>query len=69
LGAPFSSPTGLRLVRVVEVLETISTAEARTLLEKLAQGAPHDPLARQARSALDRLAARPAGSSPGPRAD
>ncbi len=49
----------LRLVRALEVLEQINTAEARRLLEELAKGAPGALLTREAQAALERLARRP----------
>jgi WD40 repeat protein len=57
-----ASPSGdrLRALRAVEVLERQATAEARQLLDKLAQGIPAAPLTREAKAALDRLAKRPA---------
>jgi len=45
----------LRVVRAVEVLERISNAEARQLLQSLADGAPGALETVQARAALARL--------------
>jgi WD40 repeat protein len=45
----------VRLVRSVEVLEEMGTAEARQLLETLAKGAPGALPTREAQAALDRL--------------
>jgi hypothetical protein len=55
-------PEDLRGVRAVAVLERIGTPEARRLLEALAGGAPEARLTGEARAALLRLAARPAGA-------
>lgn len=55
-----SSPDVLRAVRCVRVLEWIGSAEARQILEKLAQGMPDAQLTRDAQAALKRLAKRPA---------
>jgi WD40 repeat protein len=46
---------GLRLLRCVEVLEHIGSAEARTLLEQVAKASPAPEPADQARAALARL--------------
>jgi WD40 repeat protein len=48
----------LRLVRALEVLEQVGTAEARRVLEDLARGAPGALPTREAQAALDRLARR-----------
>jgi RNA polymerase sigma factor (sigma-70 family) len=48
------SPSLLRSVRAVEVLEHIATPEARQLLGKLAGGAPEARLTREAKAALER---------------
>ncbi len=58
LEGPTLSPDRLREVRVVEVLETIGSKEARTMLEVLARGAD-GRLTREAKEALARLAALP----------
>jgi hypothetical protein len=47
-----------RLVRAVEVLEHIGTAQAREVLRTLAAGAPGALLTREAQGALARLAGR-----------
>src|SRR5262249_46731097 len=49
------TPERLRLDRSLEVLERIGDAEARALLNTLADGAPGDWLTRQAQASLDRL--------------
>ena len=49
----------LRVVRAVEVLEHIGTAEVREVLKVLARGTPQAPLTREAKASLDRLARRP----------
>jgi hypothetical protein len=62
LGELDSSPQGpwdARLLRGVEVLERIGTAEARQALEALAGGPAHHPLTEDARAAAGRLS-RPA---------
>jgi hypothetical protein len=48
----------LRAVRAVEVLEHIATREARDMLKKLASGVQEARLTREAKAALERLAAR-----------
>jgi len=48
----------LRKLRAVEALERMSGPEARSLLQKLAQGASEARLTRDARATLDRLARR-----------
>ena len=50
----------VRLVRAVEVLDRLNTAEARQILETLAKGAPGALPTREAQAVLDRLAKRPA---------
>jgi RNA polymerase sigma factor (sigma-70 family) len=52
------SPAGLRVLRAIEVLELIATAEARQHLETLAAGASEARLTREARATLDRLSRR-----------
>jgi WD40 repeat protein len=56
----------LRAVRAVEVLEHCGTAEARKLLQALADGAPEALLTREARAALQRLKGRPVPASGAP---
>jgi hypothetical protein len=46
----------VRGMRAVEVLERIGTAEARQVLQVIAQGAPGARLTREAQEALKRLA-------------
>jgi RNA polymerase sigma factor (sigma-70 family) len=53
----------LRMLRAVEVLEHLGTAESRRLLESLAKGASDARLTQEAKSALARLT-RQAGQSP-----
>jgi hypothetical protein len=56
LEGPVTAPERLRELRALEVLEQIGSAEARQLLETLAQGAADAPLTQEARTALRRLA-------------
>jgi hypothetical protein len=60
LDGPNPSPTQLRIIRAVQVLEQIADAPARKLLEKLAHGSPEARLTREARAAVERLSKRPA---------
>jgi RNA polymerase sigma factor (sigma-70 family) len=53
------SPEELRLLRSVELLEMVGTAEARRVLSALAEGAVGSRLTREARAAVHRLARRP----------
>lgn len=55
LTEPVIDPERLRLVRAVEVLETIGTAEAGNLLKTLESGAPEALLTREARTSRLRL--------------
>lgn len=48
------STSRLRELRAVEALETISSAAARRVLERLAQGNPASLMTRQARASLVR---------------
>jgi hypothetical protein len=50
----------LRVLRCVEVLETIGTLQAKGLLEQLAGGSEADRLTRASKAALERLSRRPA---------
>jgi hypothetical protein len=61
LGAPLSSPEGLRLRRAVEALERMGTPEARAVLERLTDAPADDPLSREAQRALRRLKRLQAG--------
>lgn len=49
------SPDRLRQLRAVEVLERLGTADARTLLKMMAEGAPAARLTREAKASLERL--------------
>ena len=49
----------LRSVRALEVLERVSTPEAKKLLAELAKGAPEAWLTREAKAALDRINKQP----------
>src|SRR5262249_19836393 len=52
------SPTQMRAVRAVEVLEYVGGPEARHVLQKLADGALQARLTREAKAALARMAKR-----------
>jgi hypothetical protein len=52
------SPEAMRQVRAVQVLEFVSTPEARQVLEVLAKGAPGARLTNEATASLERLAKR-----------
>ena len=54
---PENSDDIRRLGRVVDALEHAATPEARQILQRLADGAPGVPLTRQAKAAIERLAA------------
>jgi RNA polymerase sigma factor (sigma-70 family) len=56
------SPELLRQVRAVEILEHIGTAEARQVLQTLADGMPDARLTREARASLQRLTNRRAAA-------
>jgi WD40 repeat protein len=53
-----TTPEAIRVVRAVEVLEQIGTAEAKQLLQVLAQGAAEARLTQEAKLALERLGNR-----------
>jgi WD40 repeat protein len=55
-------PDKARLIRAVEILEQLATPETRSLLQRLAAGAPGARLTREAKDTLERLAKRAAGS-------
>jgi WD40 repeat protein len=57
-GRPAPAPEALRTRRAILLLEWIGTAEARTLLKALSDGADGAPETRAARAALDRLTKR-----------
>jgi RNA polymerase sigma factor (sigma-70 family) len=59
-GPPAPSPDRLRLLRGIEALEHIGTAEARQVLQKLAEGQPGAAPTRNAQGALERLGQRSA---------
>jgi hypothetical protein len=52
---PFATPAGVRQLRAVEALERIGTTDARGVLERVSEAGPDDPLAHEARRALDRF--------------
>jgi WD40 repeat protein len=52
---PVRAPETVRLLRAVEVLERLGTAEAREALAALARGAPESCVTREARASLRRL--------------
>jgi RNA polymerase sigma factor (sigma-70 family) len=58
LGAPFSSPAGVRLLRGMEVLERVGSREAVALMRQVGAGSADDPLTREARRTLRRLEKR-----------
>src|SRR5262249_42694345 len=58
-GKPGNNPEQMRGLRAVEALELIDTAEARKLLQKVADGAPGAPLTEEAAASCRRLAKRP----------
>jgi hypothetical protein len=56
LNPPYTSPERLRRLRAIEVLERISSPEARQLLWEIAKGAAGAPETEDAKAALQRLA-------------
>jgi|GEM_PF-2486469 len=60
LGGPFS-PSDLRALRCIELLELIVSPAAKQVLVRLAQGAPEARLTREAKASLKRLASRSPG--------
>jgi len=60
LQEPVSAPETLQVLRAVEVLEYIGTANARGVLEVACPGAPEGRLTREARASLERLSKRTA---------
>ncbi len=59
-----SLPEELRLLRAVQALELIGTAEAQTLLQSLAKGVAAARQTREAKESLERLARRAALEKP-----
>jgi HEAT repeat protein len=55
LARPLTDPEWLRRLRAVETLERIGTAEARGLLQTLAEGAAASRITRESKASLDRL--------------
>jgi WD40 repeat protein len=55
LNAPVTASDRLRSLRAIEVLERIGTAEAREVLQTIAQGDPGSRLTSEARKTLERL--------------
>jgi hypothetical protein len=55
---PVASADALRQLRAVEALEHIGTADARQVLQRLADGAPDARLTREAQASLERLKRR-----------
>src|SRR5207249_2854336 len=55
---PITSPERLRLSRAVEILEYAGTRAARKTLWELADGPANARITREAKAAMDRLAAR-----------
>jgi len=55
---PDKSPEALRVLRAIEVLERVASAETRALLNTLAEGVPGQLLTDEAKCAHDRLARR-----------
>jgi dipeptidyl aminopeptidase/acylaminoacyl peptidase len=60
LEQPANSPECLRVLRAVEVLEHIGTAEARRVLDQLATGLVEARVTQEAKASLSRLAGAPA---------
>jgi hypothetical protein len=58
LQGPLRSPEALRGIRAIEILEQLSTPEARQLLAKLSQGAGEARLTMEAKASLNRLERR-----------
>jgi hypothetical protein len=54
-------PERLRILRALEVLEAINSAESRRIIDSLAQGAPGDWLTEEARWTQARLRAKTPG--------
>ncbi len=52
------APRNIHLIRAIEVLENQGTAEARTLLDQLAGKKSKEPVAQEAKAALERLVQR-----------
>jgi len=49
------APRNIHVIRAIEVLENQGTAEARALLDQLAGKKNKEPVAREAKAALERM--------------
>jgi WD40 repeat protein len=59
IAADLSPPSTVVLLRALEVLESLNTAEARKVLEDLVKGIPQSLLSQEAQASLSRLTGRP----------